>query len=83
MGEIVPVSQARAELRSVIERAQEQAIFLERRGAIEAVIVSPHMYERMVEALEDAEDIAAADASLAEGGPNIPWEQVKAELGWS
>ncbi|WP_062465265.1 type II toxin-antitoxin system Phd/YefM family antitoxin [Demequina soli] len=83
MVEIVPVSRARAELRSVIERAQERAIFLERRGAIEAVVISPHMYERMIEALEDAEDIAAAEAALAEDGESIPWEQVKAELGWT
>ncbi len=33
-----------------------------------------------VQALEDAEDNAAADAALAEGGEPIPWEQVKAEL---
>jgi len=24
----------------------------------------------------------AFDAALAEEGPNIPWEQVKADLGW-
>ena len=36
-----------------------------------------------MDALEDAEDIAAFDAALAEGGEAIPWEQVQAELGWS
>lgn len=31
--------------------------------------------------LEDAEDVAAF-AAMAEERPNIPWEQVKADLGW-
>jgi len=33
-------------------------------------------------ALEEVEDVAAFDASMAEEGPNIPWAQVKADLGW-
>jgi hypothetical protein len=33
-------------------------------------------------ALEDAEDIAAFDAAMAEGGSSIPWEDVITELGW-
>lgn len=36
-----------------------------------------------MEALEDAEDIAAIEASLAEHAPNIPWAQVRADLGWA
>ena len=32
---------------------------------------------------EDAEDVAAFDAAMAEDGANIPWEQVKADLGWT
>jgi hypothetical protein len=36
----------------------------------------------MLEAFEDAEDAAAFDAAMAEEGPNIPWDQVKADLGW-
>ena len=49
----------------------------------EAVVVSPERYERMVEALEEAEDAMAFDAAMAEEGPNVPWEQVKADLGWA
>lgn len=30
--------------------------------------------------IEDADDIAAATAALAEGGPNRSWEDVKADL---
>jgi hypothetical protein len=37
----------------------------------------------MLEALEESQDIAAFDAALAEAGDNIPWEQVKTDLGWS
>ena len=35
----------------------------------------------VVEAIEDAEDIDAATAAIEEPGDNIPWEQVKADLG--
>lgn len=33
-------------------------------------------------AAEEVNDIAAFDTAMAEEGPNIPWEQVKADLGW-
>jgi len=46
------------------------------------VLVSPERYEQLMTALEDAEDVAAFDAAMAEEAPNIPWEQVKADLGW-
>ncbi len=34
-----------------------------------------------LERLEDEADIRAAREALAEPGPNIPWEKVKADLG--
>jgi hypothetical protein len=34
------------------------------------------------EEAEDAADVARAEAALAEGGPNVSWEEVKQELGW-
>jgi len=79
----VSVAQARSNLASVIDRAQGEAVFIERRGHRAAVVVSPEQYERMVDALEEAQDVEAFDAALAEEGPNVPWEQVKADLGWA
>ena len=79
----IRVTDARAQFPDLISTAQTEAVFLERRGKVEAVVVSPEQYERMMDALEEAEDIAAFDAALAEGGEPIPWEQVQADLGWS
>lgn len=79
---IVSVADARNHFSDVIERSQSQAVFIERRGRRAAVVVSPEQYERMLEALEDAEDIAAFDEAMAEEGPGIPWAQVKTDLGW-
>jgi antitoxin Phd len=53
-------------------------VFLERYGRRAAVLVSPERYERLMAALEDAEDVAAFDAAMNEEGANIPWDQAKA-----
>ena len=46
--------------------------------------VSAEEYERLLEAQEDAEDLADARAALTRlsaGEPTIPWEQVRRDLG--
>lgn len=73
---------ARKNLATLIERSQSETVFIERRGRRAAVLISPERYERMLEALEDAEDAAAFDTAMEEEGPSIPWDQVKADLGW-
>ena len=77
------VSEAREKLSAVIDIAQSEAVVLERYGRPAAVLVSLERYEQLLEALEEAEDSAAFDAAMAEEGDNIPWEQVRADLGWS
>jgi prevent-host-death family protein len=77
------VSEAREKLAEVIEAAQSEAVVLERYGQPAAVLVSMERYEELLDAFEEAEDIAAFDAAMAEEGDSIPWEQVKADLGWS
>jgi prevent-host-death family protein len=76
------ISTARDNLPNVIEQARTEPVFLERYGRPAAVLISPEHYERLMAAFEDAEDVAAFDAAMAEEGPNIPWEQAKADLGW-
>ena len=79
---IVSVADARNNFSEIITQSQTEAVIIERRGQQVAVLVSPEQYERMMDALEDAEDVAAFDAAMAEEGPNIPWAQVKSDLGW-
>lgn len=78
----ITVSEARKSFAAVIETAQHEAVVVERRGEAQAVVLSPTEYERLKSAAEETEDITAFDAAMAEEGPNIPWEQVKADLGW-
>lgn len=77
------ISAARENLPEAVALASTEAVFLERYGKPAAVLLSPERYEQLMDALEDAEDVAAFDAAMAEEGPNIPWEQVKADLGWA
>jgi antitoxin Phd len=76
------VSEARERLSEAVETARTEAVFLERYGRPAAVLVSPERYEELMEALEEAEDVEAFDAAMVEEGANIPWEEVKADLGW-
>jgi antitoxin Phd len=77
------VSEARERLSEVIDVAQSEAVVLERYGRPAAVLVGLDRYQQLMEALEESEDTASFDAAMAEEGDNIPWEQVKADLGWS
>ena len=79
--ETVSAAEARNHLSEVIEKAAHEPVMIERRGERAAVVVSPQEYDRLMEALEEIEDVAAYDAAMAEEGDNIPWDQVKADLG--
>lgn len=79
---IVSVTDARGTLPELINQVREEAVFLSKHGEVEAVMISPQRYERMLTALEEVEDIAAFDAAMSAEDDNIPWDQVKADLGW-
>ena len=79
---MMSVTKARSQLPDVVARSRTEAVLLEKRGAVVAVVVSPEFYQHALDALEAAEDLAAFDAAMAEEGPNLPWAQVKADLGW-
>ena len=79
----ISVSKARERLSEIVEMSQTEPVELQHYGKRAAILVSPQQYDEMREAFEESEDLAAFDAALVEEGGNIPWEQVKADLGWS
>lgn len=82
----MPVTEARSRLSEVVDMAFREPVHLTRHGQQAVVVISAAEYERMMEAVEDLEDIEAADAAMAEvmaGAPTIPWEKIKADLGLS
>ncbi len=70
-----------------METTHTEAVFIERCGRPASVLVSPERYEvwleglEGLEGLEDADDAQAFGAAMAEEGPNIPWDEGKADLG--
>ncbi len=75
------VSDARKDLPSLIDKCKKEPIVINRHGNPEAVIIDFEQYERFLDAVEELEDIALAEESLRDPGPNIPWEKVKKDLG--
>ena len=79
---ILTSSDARKHFADTVRRSQSEPVVIERRGRREAVLLAPEEFDRLMEAAEELEDIAAFDAAMSEEGANIPWDEVKAELGW-
>ncbi len=77
----VSAASARANWAATLDASRTEPVTLTRHGRAVGVLISPDLWERALEAMEDAEDLAAARASLAEEGESIPWQQVKADLG--
>jgi PHD/YefM family antitoxin component YafN of YafNO toxin-antitoxin module len=59
----------------------EKPVWITRDGVEVAVVISPELFEALVEAQEELEDIAAVDAAQRDKSPGIPWEQVQKNLG--
>lgn len=75
-------SEARKNFAEVLKQAAHSPVVIEKHGSRQAVIISPNLFEELLDAAEELEDIDSFDAAMAEEGENIPWEEAKAELGW-
>ena len=78
------ISEARGEFSDMVNRAayRGERVLITRHGKPIAAVVSAGDLA-LLEALEDRADMDAIDAALADpdNQEEIPWEQVKAELG--
>jgi len=74
------VTEAREQLPAVLNQAKKKPVWITRHGVDVAVVISPELFESLVEAQEELEDIAALDAAMLDKTPKIPWAQVKRDL---
>lgn len=75
------ISDIRDNLAAVIQESATEPVEIIRHGRRVAVMVSPMMFDRAMEALEDQADEAAFDEAIS--GETIPWDELKKELGLS
>jgi len=75
------ITQARENFSDAIATSAVEAVFIRKHGELAAVLISPERYEQLMEALEDIEDMTAYDLAMADQSPNIPWDEVKLQLG--
>ena len=74
------VTEAREQLPAVLNQAKKKPVWITRHGVDVAVVISPELFESLVEAQEELEDIAALDEAMLDKSPKIPWAQVKKDL---
>ena len=58
----------------------EKPVWIKREGVDVAVVISPELFEELVSAQEELEDIAAVDEAMKNTSPGIPWDQVQETL---
>ena len=77
----VPASKAREQLADILNRVafKGDRVVLHRHGKNVAAVVSVEDLE-ILEEIEDRYDVEAVRRARAEGGPNIPWKLLKAEM---
>ena len=74
------VSEARDQFPAVIAAAKKKPVRIMRHGKEVAVVVDPSLYETLIAAQEELDDITAFDAAMEDKSPNIPWAQVQKDL---
>ena len=81
----VTITEARAQLSALVDRAQREPVYLTRRDQTVAAIVDASQLHALLESAEELADIRAVDDAWAEaerlGEVPVPWEEVKRDLG--
>lgn len=81
----ISVSDARARLADVVERArvEREPVFLTRRGRRVAAVIDAEILSRLIDDAEELADLRAATDARVEIGHHDPilWSEVKADLG--
>lgn len=71
------------ELSALIADLLQKPIRIEANGIALAILMSSERFYALVEAEEEVEDLRAYEESMCDPDPNIPWDEVKRDLGLS
>jgi len=77
------ITNARAEFPTAIAKAKKSPVHILKHGKPVAVLIGNSLYEKMLGAMEELDDIATFDRAIKDKSKNIPWESIKKELGLS
>ena len=77
----LPVARVREEFAAALRLVHDGPVEITRHGVTVAVMMDPAQFERWADAVEELDDIRAADAAREDSGPLVPWEEVKRDLG--
>jgi prevent-host-death family protein len=80
----IPATEARQKWAQTLDRAHREPVTITQHGRDSVVLLDAAVAKRALAALEDAEDIAAADAARAEmdaGESSIALDDIARELG--
>ncbi len=72
-----------SKLLGLIEDLLIRPIRVEVNGEALAILINSERFYELVEAEEEIEDLRAYDESIRDASPNIPWDEVKRDLGLS
>ncbi len=75
------ISELRADISKAVKSARKSPIAISKHGEEVAVLMSKSMYEKMLDQLEELEDIAAYDAAKERREDSIPWSEARKDLG--
>lgn len=77
----ITATKARDQLGRLIDHAHSEPVYLTRHNRRVAAIVNADILDRLMEAAEELEDIAAYDKAKAEAGETITLDELRRELG--
>ena len=75
------ISELRSNISRAIKISKKSPVVILKNGQEVAFLLSPPMYEQMVEALENMDDFASFRMAKAKGDEFIPWDQALKDLG--
>ncbi len=75
------ITVARNRLAAVVNRARKEPVFLTGHGKRIVAVVDADVFEKLVGAWEQLQDIRALDEAANSGESSVTWDHAKSELG--